>query len=158
MIFIKEKDKLFLYYNFALRMLETEINILVDEFVFNHGYNPVEHIKSRIKSEKSIKNKLKDKGYDYTPSNIKKYIHDVVGIRIVVSLLSDVYDIVTVLKNSQDLIIVKQQDYIKEPKDTGYISYTIGKSSVMLRIFCTQKFIDFTTLKFIFCKLALQIL
>ena len=45
-------------------MLETEINILVDEFVFNHGYNPVEHIKSRIKSEKSIKNKLKDKGYD----------------------------------------------------------------------------------------------
>ena len=40
-------------------MLETEINILVDEFVFKHGYNPVEHIKSRIKSEKSIKNKLK---------------------------------------------------------------------------------------------------
>lgn len=97
-------------------MLETEINILVDEFVFNHGYNPVEHIKSRIKSEKSIKNKLKDKGYDYTPSNIKKYIHDVVGIRIVVSFLSDVYDIVTVLKNSQDLIIVKQQDYIIEYK------------------------------------------
>lgn len=53
-------------------MLETEINILVDEFVFNHGYNPVEHIKSRIKSEKSIKNKLKDKGYDYTLTNIKK--------------------------------------------------------------------------------------
>ena len=71
MILIKEKDKLFLYYNFALRMLETEINILVDEFVFNHSYNPVEHIKSRIKSEKSIKNKLKDKGYDYTLANIK---------------------------------------------------------------------------------------
>ena len=56
-------------------MLETEINILVDEFVFNNGYNPVEHIKSRIKSEKIIKNKLKDKGYDYTLANIKKYIH-----------------------------------------------------------------------------------
>ena len=59
MIFIKEKDKLFLYYKFALKMLETEINILVDEFVFNHGYNPVEHIKSRIKSEKRVKKVLK---------------------------------------------------------------------------------------------------
>lgn len=136
MILIKEKDKLFLYYNFALRMLETEINILVDEFVFNHGYNPVEHIKSRIKSEKSIKNKLKDKGYDYTLANIKKYIHDVVGIRIVVSFLSDVYDIVSVLKNSQDLIIVKQQDYIKEPKDTGYISYHLN---VLIPIYLNNK-------------------
>ena len=136
MILIKEKDKLFLYYNFALRMLETEINILVDEFVFNHGYNPVEHIKSRIKSEKSIKNKLKDKGYDYTLANIKKYIHDVVGIRIVVSFLSDVYDIVSVLKNGQDLIIVKQQDYIKEPKDTGYISYHLN---VLIPIYLNNK-------------------
>lgn len=117
-------------------MLETEINILVDEFVFNHGYNPVEHIKSRIKSEKSIKNKLKDKGYDYTLANIKKYIHDVVGIRIVVSFLSDVYDIVSVLKNSQDLIIVKQQDYIKEPKDTGYISYHLN---VFIPIYLNNK-------------------
>ena len=136
MIFIKEKDKLFLYYNFALKMLETEINILVDEFVFNHGYNPVEHIKSRIKSEKSIKNKLKDKGYDYTLANIKKHIHDVVGIRIVVSFLSDVYDIVSVLKNSQDLIIVKQQDYIKEPKDTGYISYHLN---VLIPVYLNNK-------------------
>lgn len=117
-------------------MLETEINILVDEFVFNHGYNPVEHIKSRIKSEKSIKNKLKDKGYDYTLANIKKYIHDVVGIRIVVSFFSDVYDIVSVLKNSQDLIIVKQQDYIKEPKDTGYISYYLN---VLIPIYLNNK-------------------
>ena len=117
-------------------MLETEINILVDEFVFNHGYNPVEHIKSRIRSEKSIKNKLKDKGYDYTLANIKKYIHDVVGIRIVVSFLSDVYDIVSVLKNSQDLIIVKQQDYIKEPKDTGYISYHLN---VLIPIYLNNK-------------------
>ena len=117
-------------------MLETEINILVDEFIFNHGYNPIEHIKSRIKNEKSIKNKLKDKGYDYTLTNIKKYIHDVVGIRIVVSFLSDVYDIVSVLKNSQDLIIVKQQDYIKEPKDTGYISYHLN---VLIPIYLNNK-------------------
>ena len=123
---MNDKEKLFSYYKYALQMLETEINILMDEFVLKHGYNPVEHIKSRIKSEDSIKKKLKSKGYSYTASNIKKNIHDVVGIRIVVSFLSDVYDIVSILRNSQDLIIVCQQDYIKEPKDTGYISYNIN--------------------------------
>lgn len=89
-----------------------------------------------LKAKKSIKNKLKDKGYDYTLTNIKKYIHDVVGIRIVVSFLSDVYDIVSVLKNSQDLIIVKQQDYIKEPKDTGYISYHLN---VLIPVYLNNK-------------------
>ena len=123
---MNDKENFFSYYKYALQMLETEINILMDEFVLKHGYNPVEHIKSRIKSEDSIKKKLKSKGYSYTASNIKKNIHNVVGIRIVVSFLSDVYDIVSILRNSQDLIIVCQQDYIKEPKDTGYISYHIN--------------------------------
>ena len=116
----------------------TEINKTNKEtiIVSKEAMNVTNDIKSRIKSEKSIKNKLKDKGYDYTLANIKKYIHDVVGIRIVVSFLSDVYDIVSILKNSQDLIIVKQQDYIKEPKDTGYISYHLN---VLIPIYLNNK-------------------
>lgn len=133
---MNNKEKLFLYYKFALKMLEAEVNILMEEFAFKHGYNPVEHIKSRIKSEESIKNKLKSKGFDFNVANIKRNIHDAVGIRIVVSFLSDVYDIVSVLKSSQDLIIVSQQDYIKEPKDTGYISYHLN---VLIPIYLNGK-------------------
>ena len=123
---MQEKDKLFLKYKFAKKMLEAEISILVEEFEFIHGYNPVEHIKARIKSETSILKKLEEKGYKKTISNIKTHIHDVVGIRIVVSFLSDVYDIVATIKESKNLTVIKQQDYIKEPKDTGYKSYHLN--------------------------------
>jgi len=120
---MESRDELFLKFNFAKRMLETEINILMEEFVFVHGYNPVEHIKSRIKSEDSIAKKLEKKGYDKTVKNALKHISDGVGLRIVVSFLSDVYDIVSVIRKSKNLIVREQIDYIKDPKDTGYTSY-----------------------------------
>lgn len=123
---MESKEELFLRYKFAKQMLETEINILVEEFVFKHGYNPVEHIKSRVKSEASIIKKLEHKGFEYTLSNVVKCIHDGVGIRIVVSFLSDVYDLVSVIKKSKNLVVIGQEDYIKDPKNTGYTSYHLN--------------------------------
>ena len=123
-------------YEYAKQMLETELKILLQEFERHHGYTPVEHVKSRMKSMSSICKKLELMGYDVTEKNVYRYIDDIVGVRIVVSFLSDVYDIVSVLKNSQDLIIVKQQDYIKEPKDTGYISYHLN---VLIPIYLNNK-------------------
>ena len=116
------KNELFLKYNFAKKMLETEISILMEEFVFLHGYNPVEHIKSRIKSEASIIKKLEKKGYEKTLANITK-IPDIIGIRIVVSFLADIYDVVATIKKSKNLIVKKQKNYVENPKDTGYLSY-----------------------------------
>ncbi len=116
------KNELFLKYNFAKKMLETEISILMEEFVFLHGYNPVEHIKSRIKSEASIIKKLEKKGYEKTLANITK-IPDIIGIRIVVSFLTDIYDVVATIKKSKNLIVKKQKNYVENPKDTGYLSY-----------------------------------
>ena len=60
----KQLSKLMLKYDFALKILETQLNILIKEFEFNNKYNPVEHIKVRIKSEKSAALKLSEKGYD----------------------------------------------------------------------------------------------
>lgn len=120
---MQTKEGMFLKYQFAKQMLETEIDILMKEFVFQNGYNPVEHIKSRIKSENSILDKLEKKGYSKTLSNVDKYIYDAVGLRIVVSFLTDVYDIVSVIKKSKNIEVIEQKDYIKNPKDTGYTSY-----------------------------------
>lgn len=79
---------------------------------------------------------LKSKDNQIIYRERERNIHDAVGIRIVVSFLSDVYDIVSVLKSSQALIIVSQQDYIKEPKDTGYISYHLN---VLIPIYLNGK-------------------
>lgn len=120
---MNDEKGLFLKYDFAKKMLETEINILMDDFVFRHGYNPVEHIKSRIKTIDSINKKLEKKGYEKTCDNILRHVHDAVGLRIVVSFLSDVYDMVSIIKKSRNLIILEQKDYISDPKDSGYTSY-----------------------------------
>ena len=112
-----------LKYNFALQLLETQFNILIKEFEFKNKYNPVEHMKSRLKTEKSIIDKLNKKGYEVTTKNMISHVHDIIGIRIVCSFLDDVYDIVDIIKSSKQFKIKEEKDYIKNPKTTGYMSY-----------------------------------
>ena len=119
----REISSLMLKYNFALQLLETQFNILIKEFEFKNKYNPVEHVKSRIKSEKSIIDKLNKKGYEVTTKNMILHVHDIIGIRIVCSFLDDVYDIVDIIKSSKQFKIKEEKDYIKNPKTTGYMSY-----------------------------------
>lgn len=118
-----EISELMLKHEFAKQLLETQLNILIKEFEYNHRYNPVEHVKSRIKTDKSIREKLKRKGYEYNLENMSSHVHDIVGIRIVCSFISDVYDIVNLIKNSKQFKLIEEKDYIKNPKETGYISY-----------------------------------
>lgn len=119
----REVSELMLKYNFALQLLETQFNILIKEFEFKNKYNPVEHMKSRLKTEKSIIDKLNKKGYEVTTKNMISHVHDIIGIRIVCSFLDDIYDIVDIIKSSKQFKIKEEKDYIKNPKSTGYMSY-----------------------------------
>ena len=119
----REVSELMLKYNFALQLLETQFNILIKEFEFKNKYNPVEHMKSRLKTEKSIIDKLNKKGYEVTTKNMISHVHDIIGIRIVCSFLEDVYDIVDIIKSSKQFKVKEEKDYIKNPKSTGYMSY-----------------------------------
>jgi putative GTP pyrophosphokinase len=115
--------ELMLRYEFAEEMLQTQLNILIKEYEFVNKYNPVEHIKSRLKTRESAIEKLERKGYEVTTENLIKHVHDMIGIRIVCSFIPDVYHIVDAIKNSHEYIIKEEKDYIKNPKETGYISY-----------------------------------
>ena len=115
----REVSELMLKYNFALQLLETQFNILIKEFEFKNKYNPVEHMKSRLKTEKSIIDKLNKKGYEVTTKNMISHVHDIIGIRIVCSFLEDVYDIVDIIKSSKQFKVKEEKDYIKNPKSTG---------------------------------------
>ena len=112
----REVSELMLKYNFALQLLETQFNILIKEFEFKNKYNPVEHMKSRLKTEKSIIDKLNKKGYEVTTKNMISHVHDIIGIRIVCSFLEDVYDIVDIIKSSKQFKVKEEKDYIKNPK------------------------------------------
>ena len=116
-------EKILLKYNFGKEVLETELNILLKEYEFNYNYNPVEHIKSRIKTSDSALKKLEKKGYEFTTENLVNHVNDMIGIRIVCSFLSDVKSIVEILRSSKLFKIKEENDYITSPKDSGYISY-----------------------------------
>ena len=79
-----------LVYNSALKEIGTKIEILNDEFQHVHRYNPIEHIKSRIKTPESIVKKLKRDGYESTIENMVKYVNDIAGIRIICSFTTAV--------------------------------------------------------------------
>lgn len=119
----REFQEQMLKYEFALKTLETQLQILLQEYAFKNKYNPVEHVKSRIKTKESALKKLLKRGYDLTIENMINHVHDMVGIRIVCSFLSDVRNIVDLIKESTDYEIIEEKDYILNPKKTGYISY-----------------------------------
>ena len=113
-------------YHYGKQMLETEIDILIKEFSFNHGYNPVEHIKSRIKSKKSIIEKMTRKNLEINTTNMVNHLDDIIGLRIVCSFIPDVYDIVSTITQSRNIIIKERKDYITNPKSSGYSSYHLN--------------------------------
>ncbi|WHY94200.1 GTP pyrophosphokinase family protein [Neobacillus cucumis] len=109
-------------YKFALDEMNTKINILQDEFNFIHDYNPIEHVKSRLKSPESILKKVYRKDFDFTLDSIKVNIKDIAGIRITCSFRSDIYEISKMIANQKDVRVVEYKDYIQNPKPNGYQS------------------------------------
>ena len=112
-----------LVYSAALRQMETKMQILNDEFQHVHQYNPIEHIKARIKTPESIVKKLKRYGQESTIDNMVKYINDIAGIRIICSFTSDIYQIADMISSQGDVTVLHVKDYIKNPKPNGYRSY-----------------------------------
>ncbi len=111
------------YYRFALKEIETKVDILNSEYKLLKMYNPIEHVKSRVKKPASIKNKLKRKNLDLTRENIVENIKDVAGIRIICSFKKDIFKVASMLKSQNDIEVVSVKDYVTEPKENGYQSY-----------------------------------
>ena len=89
----------------------------------NNDRDPIEYIKSRVKSEDSMKEKLQRKGLKVNLENALMKIHDAAGIRIICTFVDDVYDIVEMIKKYDDIEVINEKDYIKNPKENGYRSY-----------------------------------
>ncbi|MYL44415.1 GTP pyrophosphokinase family protein [Virgibacillus halodenitrificans] len=120
-----EMTRFMMTYKFGMDEMNTKLNILKEEFQHFHEYNPIEHIKTRLKSPESILKKMYRKNLEITLPSIKKNIQDIVGIRIVCSFISDIYRISEMLKQQKDITFIKIKDYIKHPKSTGYQSLHI---------------------------------
>lgn len=121
----KMLNEYLIYCNSAIKILETELTLISDEFDILGVYNPIDHIKCRVKTIDSIIAKAEKKGLAINFDSIEQNITDIVGVRIVCPFLSDVYDVVRILKMNKKFNILQEQDYISTPKSCGYSSYHI---------------------------------
>ena len=128
-----------LVYQSALKEIGTKLEILNDEFQHVHRYNPIEHIKSRLKTPESIVKKLKKNGYESTIENMVQYVNDIAGIRVICSFTSDIYRIADMIANQSDIKVNSVKDYIVSPKPSGYKSYHM---LVTIPIFLSDRIVD----------------
>ncbi len=126
---VKEKDvtfqKLMFIYKMAIRELNTKIEIFKEEFKTFYDYDLVDHINTRIKSPKSIIQKMKKKECKLTYKEMIENINDIAGIRVVCPLQKDIYSIKNLIQSIPGIETLKEKDYITHPKESGYSAYHI---------------------------------
>lgn len=120
-----EYQKIMMIYESAIKQLETKLEILNKENKVNGRRNPIETIKSRLKSPESIAGKLEKKHLPITFESMINNLNDIAGIRVICPYISDIYKVRDVLLKQPDIKLVKQNDYIENPKDSGYRSLHI---------------------------------
>ena len=136
---VESWETLMFLYNSALKEVSTKLEILNDEFRHVHKYDPIEYVKSRIKTPESIVKKLKRHGLDINVDNMIQYINDIAGVRIVCSFTSDIYKIAEMIGKQNDLTVISVKDYIRNPKPSGYQSFHM---LVSVPIFIGEKVVD----------------
>ncbi len=109
-------------YESAINIVTTYLNNLDGEFNVRFQRNPIHNIESRVKSAESIVGKLQKKGLPVTPESARRNLLDLAGIRVTCYYISDIYELANMLTRRDDFVLIKQKDYIKNPKKSGYRS------------------------------------
>ena len=120
--FSKLKEYLVLY-RCALNNMRMRVETLLEDFSWLQTYNPIEHIKDRVKSPESIAAKLSRRNSPLTAENARITLMDIAGIRCICSYSKDIYLVAEALKRQPDTKILNEKDYVTYPKSTGYRSY-----------------------------------
>ena len=110
------------YYRCAIMEIETKFKVLSEQFSLKYDRNPIETIKSRLKSQDSILKKMGRKGIPVTLENMEREIDDIAGVRVICSFVEDVYMLADCLLQQDDITLLEKKDYIRYPKDSGYRS------------------------------------
>ena len=109
-------------YKCAVMEVETKFKVLNEQFSLEYDRNPIEAIKSRVKSFDSIVEKIQRKNIKPTLECMDENINDIAGVRVICSFREDIYYLAKCFLNQDDIRLVEIKDYIKRPKEGGYRS------------------------------------
>lgn len=128
--------RMFQLYTSAMRKVQTKLEILDDEFQVKYDHNPIHHMETRIKSERSVLEKCKRRNIHPTIQNIQDHLTDIAGIRVICSYVEDIYAIGEYLIKQEDVELLRRSDYIAEPKENGYRSLHL---IIQVPLFLTER-------------------
>ena len=114
--------ELMAYYRCAMMSVETKFNVLNEELSLQYDRNPIETVKTRLKTPESVLEKTSRKGFPLTVDSIEENINDIAGVRVITSFVSDIYTLTDAFLKQDDIRLIEKKDYIKEPKSNGYRS------------------------------------
>lgn len=131
---LEKLKRLMSYYRCAIMEIETKFRVLDEQFSLRHERNPIDTIKSRLKSPESILEKLNRRGYPKTLSSVESNLTDIAGVRVICSFKDDIYMLADCLLKQDDVKLIAAKDYIKNPKPNGYRSlHLIVEVPIFLR-------------------------
>ena len=110
-------------YESALIQMKSRIEVLNNELSHVYSYNPIEYVKTRLKTPESIMKKLRKHGRGISTDNMVECVNDIAGIRITCSFFSEIYFLADVIAKQDNLSVISIKDYISHPKESGYKSY-----------------------------------
>ncbi len=117
-----EFQQIMMVYESAIKQIETKLDILNKENKVSGRRNPIETVKSRVKSPQSIASKLEKKNLPVTFDSMVENLHDIAGVRVICPYISDIYSVRDMLLKQPDITLLEEKDYIKNPKESGYRS------------------------------------
>ena len=115
-------QQIMMLYEAGIREIKTKLDILSDESHLSGKPSPIDSIKSRIKTPRSIINKLKRRGYPISLQSMMENLNDIGGIRVICPFIEDIYTVADMLIRQDDLTLIERKDYIENPKPNGYRS------------------------------------
>lgn len=118
----KPFDLLMSYYECAIMGIETKFRVLNHELSLEYDNNPIESIKTRVKSYDSILKKIRRKNIPLNLQAIEENLKDIAGVRVICSFPDDIYKLAESFLKQDDITLIERKDYIKNPKPSGYRS------------------------------------
>ena len=121
--FITDLRVFSLKYMAAMEEVETKLEILNEDYKARYNRSPIEHIETRLKTPESLLKKMYRNGVPFTLKDLEENIFDIAGVRIICSFKSDIFTLIDVIKKNKNFTVIKEKDYVNNPKNSGYRSY-----------------------------------
>lgn len=118
-------QKIMMIYESAIKMIETKLEVLSKEYKITGQRNPIDSVRSRIKTPVSIAHKLEKRNLPISFSSMTENLCDIAGIRVICPYISDIYLAKDILLKQPDIKLISEKDYIQTPKESGYRSLHI---------------------------------